>query len=187
MMDPFLLAFGAFSTASAETTPWWSGGISALFGGIVGIVGAAMGILGAFENRGRGRRLGLLATPIAIALGGIGLVVGLVALLSGQPYEVYYTLLLGGGMIVLFLVPSHLESTRYGRRFLLTAIWIGIAIGTVSTAIATVAIVSGRSGAAHGHLFVFGLLTILYYGNVYTRIRRQQREGERREMPLQDG
>jgi hypothetical protein len=45
---------------------------------------------------GKARRFVIVLTTTLIAVGGLGLIVGLIALIVGQPYAVYYPLLLGG-------------------------------------------------------------------------------------------
>ena len=83
----------------ADSGAWWNDRQAGLFGGIagsgLGILGALIGWLGS-TRRARGFALGALT---AIGLLGVGsLVVGAFALESGQPYGVYYPLLLLGGL-----------------------------------------------------------------------------------------
>lgn len=81
------------------TTGWWNGSTGGLIGGIggslLGIVGALVGTL---VGLGRAKRLVLTLAALIAAVGVIALTMGLVALVMRQPYEVYYVLLLLGGM-----------------------------------------------------------------------------------------
>lgn len=89
-------------------SPWWSAFDGALFGAIGGsIIGVAGGILGAAAGvlapRGKGRRI-VLGTYFALmATGTILLIAGVYAVASGQPYHVWYPLVLIGGILALVL------------------------------------------------------------------------------------
>lgn len=94
----------AASSSSASTNAWrsdrsagWVGGIG---GGVLGLLGALVGLL---AGRGRARRVvfGLLMTILIV--GGTSLFLGIVAVTIGQPYGVYYPLLLCG--VIATLVP----------------------------------------------------------------------------------
>jgi hypothetical protein len=78
---------------------WWDERTAGLIGGIggtvLGLLGGLMGTLGGF---GKARRF-VTALAILMTLSGVAaFLVGLVALGIGQPYAVYYPLLLGGGI-----------------------------------------------------------------------------------------
>ena len=89
-------------------TPWWDpqnmglvGGIGgAVIGTISGLYGAAVGIL---APRGK-CRVPIMVVHVLMFVLGLGvLIAGIVAVSSGQPYAVYYPLLLAGGIVsVLF-------------------------------------------------------------------------------------
>jgi hypothetical protein len=76
---------------------WWSdrdaGWIGGIGGSTVGMLGALIGIL---CGCGIARRLVLTLMAVLIGLGVLSLLVGLIALALGQPYAVYYPLLLIG-------------------------------------------------------------------------------------------
>ena len=76
---------------SATEAAWIGGGI----GGAIGLIGAAFGILAGFGLARRlviGLAVGMIASGLVTLLAGIG------AVTTGQPYHVYYPLLLIGGI-----------------------------------------------------------------------------------------
>lgn len=90
----------------AQTTPWWteqqSGLIWGLAGGGLGTLGGLTGAaLGVLAPRGRCRRPVLTAFFAFVVLGSIVLVAGAVAMVLGQPYAVYYPLLLVGTVLTM--------------------------------------------------------------------------------------
>jgi hypothetical protein len=76
---------------------WWTEQTAGLIGGIggsiCGILGAMIGILG---GTGKARRFVLALTATLVVLGVACLVLGVIAWSLGQPYGVYYLILLGG-------------------------------------------------------------------------------------------
>jgi hypothetical protein len=91
------LRFGSGAIALATPGAWWSdetaGWIGGVAGSAVGLLGAALGTL---TSLGRGRRF-VLAGLLALGVAGLVLLAaGLVALALGQPYAVWYPLLLMG-------------------------------------------------------------------------------------------
>jgi MFS family permease len=83
--------------------PWFSdpNQFGAWFGSIVGGVGGSLlGVLGAAAGtlapRGKGRRAILGLMSLAAGLGGVMALVGVYALISGQPYAIWYPFLLCG-------------------------------------------------------------------------------------------
>lgn len=78
-------------------TEWWSNTRGGLVGGIggggVGLIG---GLVGTLCGCGIARRFTLALMATMCVLGVIATVVGIVAVASGQPYHVWYTLLLSG-------------------------------------------------------------------------------------------
>jgi hypothetical protein len=99
----------------ADPTAWWSdraaGMLGAIAGSMLGVLGACIGWLG---SAGRAKGFVLGATRGMGALGAVALVLGLVALAGGQPYAVFYPLLLLGliGSMLGLTLPRSL-SRRY--------------------------------------------------------------------------
>ncbi len=108
--DPFAL----FSRQSGH---WWSERTAGIAGGICGtIIGCLGGLIGLLAGKGKARSFvtGLMKT--LVACGAIGILSGIIALVTSQPYAVYYPLLLGGG--ITFIVFGALLGTirkRYER------------------------------------------------------------------------
>lgn len=95
------VTLGPLTLESLDVTgAWWDdttgGVIGAAFGITVGLLGAATGIL---AGTGRARRFVLVSFMVILGVGAAMLLVGIVALVRGQPYAVYYPLLLGGAII----------------------------------------------------------------------------------------
>ena len=81
---------------------WWSassaGWIGALGGGLGALVGIYGAVAGMLAPRGKARALVLGLHAGLLAIGLLAAATGLAALLVGQPYHVWYPLLLGGGI-----------------------------------------------------------------------------------------
>ena len=84
----------------SSVEPWWSeteaGWLGGLVGGTVGLLGAAFGIT---AGLGLARHFLLKAVLVFAFLGVAILVVGVVALVGGQPYHVFYPPMLIGGIM----------------------------------------------------------------------------------------
>ncbi len=92
-----------FGLLTVTTDPWVSQEVATLFGAYggagVGVLGAVIGTLGGLlapRGQARGLVLGLLLGQGL--LGVVLLVAGVVALIAGQPYAVWYAPLLIGGL-----------------------------------------------------------------------------------------
>lgn len=109
------MSLAEFDSLASITTSaaWWSDATGGLIGGIggsiLGLLGAAMGLL---VSRGAARRFVLGTMAAGVALGAILLTVGIVAVVMGQPFGVFYPLLLGGGLC-LILCGVGLMTIRY--------------------------------------------------------------------------
>jgi len=96
------LAHSAAAQTPPEPAPWWSQTTSiwvgSIGGSLIGLLGAVIGTLG---GRGKARRLVMSLLASLILIGILCLAAGLIALTVGQPYAVWYPLLLGGGICTL--------------------------------------------------------------------------------------
>ena len=101
---------------------WWTDRMGGLIGGLggsfIGLMGAVIGVM---AGLGRGRAV---VNSLLIAMTGLGpvlLLAGIVALALGQPYGVYYPLLLGGclctmlGIVGLVVTRQRFEATEMRR------------------------------------------------------------------------
>ncbi len=112
------LRFGPAGDASGAPGAWWSrargGAIGGAIGGALGVLGGMMGVL---CSLGRGRRLVLGTLAAMTAAGSAGTIAGLTALALGQPYEVWYPLLLPGALAaVLGIALRPTAMRRFGER-----------------------------------------------------------------------
>ena len=85
-------------------TPWWTSQQAGLIGGIAGsVVGVLGGIAGTLagtlapRGKARGFVMGLFVSMLAAGI--VTLAVGIVAVAIGQPYAVWYPLVLLGGIM----------------------------------------------------------------------------------------
>jgi hypothetical protein len=89
----------------AVSGSWWSAKQGAMVGGAVGIFGGIIGcfggLLGCLAGFGKARKFVLTTTKILIALGMLLTITGIVAILCGQPYFVWYVFLLSGVILTL--------------------------------------------------------------------------------------
>lgn len=95
-----LRQYDAPSRPPQPATPWWTERDAGWIGGIVGSVcGLLGGLIGTLGGMGRARRFVMTLTTGLIGLGVASLIAGVVAVILGQPYVVYYPLLLLGGIL----------------------------------------------------------------------------------------
>jgi hypothetical protein len=94
-----LLQFAESEDPLAAKGAWWGPQTGGLVGGTLGaLLGCFGGLVGWLSSRGRARAfvLGALGTVGAISV--LVLAAGLAAWFAAQPYDVYYPLLLLGGL-----------------------------------------------------------------------------------------
>lgn len=73
--------------------PWINnpGMVGGILGAMIGILGALVGTLaGIFIPKGKAKKLVLGVNTFALAVGLISLVVGIIAIFSGQPFWIWY-------------------------------------------------------------------------------------------------
>jgi hypothetical protein len=113
---------------------WWSVRMGGVIGGIGGsVLGILGGLIGMLAGMGKLRRLVVATCVLLIVLGAICFAVGAVALLIGQPYGVYYPLLLVGGLtagILGALLPSIRRRYEEAELRKMAAMDIGATNGT---------------------------------------------------------
>jgi hypothetical protein len=84
------------------TGSWWSPQQIGLIGGIGGsVIGCFGALLGLLASKGKTRNFVLTTMKIFIALGILLTIAGFVAVVSNQPYAVWYALLLPGVILTL--------------------------------------------------------------------------------------
>ena len=104
-------------TDIAHSGHWWSNRQAGLFGGVTGaVVGCLGALIGVIGGCGVARRF---VTGLLCGLAGCGValnIAGVVAVVGGQPYHVYYPLLLLGlPMILLSLALLLVMTRRYAQ------------------------------------------------------------------------
>jgi len=112
---PELVQYDAAEDPSRAPGGWWGERTAGLVGGIAGsifgCIGAAIGIL---AGLGKARRLVILLAGASLILGIASLIAGIMALALGQPYAVWYPLLLAG-VILTAVIGGNLPILR--RRY----------------------------------------------------------------------
>lgn len=105
-----MTSFGITATAAAPRKAWWTDRTA---GWVGGIGGGLLGCLGTYLEwaaaRGRARAFVLGASRALLVVGILSTIAGLVAAALGQPYEVWYILLLGG------ILCGGISATRLGK------------------------------------------------------------------------
>ncbi len=89
----------------AQVEPWFNAGlVGGLMGGGIGILGGVYGtVVGLCAPRGKWRSFVFAMHWAALALGGVLLVAGVTAVITGQPYGVWYSLLLPGLLLTVLM------------------------------------------------------------------------------------
>jgi hypothetical protein len=99
-----LVEFEGGSANVTKTGAWWSDRTAGWIGGIGGaIIGCAAGLLAWLASQGRARAFVLALSKALIAVGAAFTLGGVAALLMGQPYAVWFPLLLVGVLLLLIL------------------------------------------------------------------------------------
>ena len=83
---------------------WWGGPEAGWYGGIFGsLIGIFGGLIGTLCALGKARTMTMVALYFALGMGVLCLIAGVVAVVMGQPYHVYYPMLLFGLVMVFSL------------------------------------------------------------------------------------
>jgi len=102
------------SDVAADSSGWWSERSAGILGGgagaVLGLCGSLVGLLTFF---GKARRLVLALLGVMLVMGTICLITGIVSLVAGQPYHIFYPLLLIGAISA--LLPLALYNTVRAR------------------------------------------------------------------------
>jgi hypothetical protein len=97
-----------------QASAWWSDRAAGMIGGIGGtVLGTLGGLLGTLGAKGRCRRFVVSTSLVLIGLGVVLTIAGLVAVVSKQPYGVWFPLLLCGVLLVA-IIPPRLKQFRRG-------------------------------------------------------------------------
>jgi hypothetical protein len=96
---------------------WWTDRTAGVFGGVLGsLIGVLGATIGSLAARGRARRFAIGSLWTVAALGAVLLVVAVAALVSSQPWVVWYSAALTGGLcLVLGLATMGVVRRRYAE------------------------------------------------------------------------
>ncbi len=120
---------GEVEISSLELVPidamgggWWSGQTAGLIGGIAGtLLGLLGAVLGGLTSLGKGKKLVMAMSVVLASLGLMILVTGVYAVAVSQPYDVFYPLLLVGGLtmvagfVVMAVAPARYRDVELRR------------------------------------------------------------------------
>ena len=103
---------------------WWSNSkmelVGSFLGSALGLFGALIGCLGGIlAPQGKGRRFVMSLLVFSVVTGIVLLIAGLTALCLGQPYHVWYPLVMSGGIcvvVVMFIFPALRRSYAQAER-----------------------------------------------------------------------
>ncbi len=99
--DVALYQYAAGEDPLQATGQWFSNRTMALVGAIGGsLIGVWSGLIGFLASRGKARGFVLGSATVLIVLGVATFAIGTIVLATGQPYAVFYPLLLLGGIII---------------------------------------------------------------------------------------
>ena len=92
------------SHAGPAGAAWFDNRTAGLIGAVCGVsLGLWGALIGVLASRGKARLFAVASANALLVLGIVTLVFGGVALAAGQPYAVYYTLLLIGGLVIFII------------------------------------------------------------------------------------
>jgi hypothetical protein len=98
-IGPLSLHDGWSEPDNPTTNAWWTDPQGGWIGGLLGAgIGAVGALVGTLAGLGRRRSLVLLVVKLTLTGSGLLLLVGIYAVVIGQPYGVFYPLLLTGGI-----------------------------------------------------------------------------------------
>ena len=99
-----------FGGAGGFTTPgWWSHRAAGWIGGLGGaLFGCLAGLMALLASKGRARAFVIGSSKFMLVFGAISLAAAAVALAQRQPYEVWFPLLLLGGLLML-IIPTRMR------------------------------------------------------------------------------
>jgi hypothetical protein len=99
-----------YQQARLAMEPWWTAQQAGMIGGFggsaLGMLGAAMGVIGGVcLPLGKYKALVMGLIGLGVVVGVVSLAFGVAAVVSKQPYHVYYPLLLSGGISTVVFTP----------------------------------------------------------------------------------
>lgn len=107
-----LVDYGA-ERATSGPRAWWSRRTANLVGSLAGtLLGCLGGLLGILAEKGKARSFVLITLSSFLVVGVLGSVVGLAALVAGQPFEVWFFPLLTGVLLVAIPLPMRSQMRR---------------------------------------------------------------------------
>lgn len=100
LLGPFALEqYDSIRAATRVPGAWWGEQTGGIVGGLIGgVLGCLGGLVGTLAGRGRARALVMTIMAVVVPLGVGAFAAGIAALAIGQPYEVWFPLVLGGGL-----------------------------------------------------------------------------------------
>ena len=116
-MEKTIMTDITFIEILSTVTPWFDnpGMVGGIAGGAIGLLGGIYGtVLGICAPKGKAKALVFTMHFCSLILGTLLLVGGITTLISGQPYGVWYPLVLLGGLLTLLMAYfTPMVFTRY--------------------------------------------------------------------------
>lgn len=98
----------ATTTMLAEVTPWFSnpGAVGGILGASIGVLGGGIygPLVGVCASQGKARKLVMGYHFAMLGLGVVLLLVALYALIAGQPYGIWFGMLMPGALLVVLMI-----------------------------------------------------------------------------------